>query len=192
VKNSELVLHGIKNTVVPSDPRPYLTGALYTHKKEVFGFGRLEIRAKFSNCRGAWPAFWLMPEDSSPWPDGGEIDIMERLNYDHVAHQTVHSYYTEKLHIHTPKPSATGEIDATGYNTYAVEKVEGMLKFYINGKQTFFYPRIKTDKKGQYPFDRDYYLLLDMQLGGSWVGPIHDEDLPATVWIDWVRFYKAT
>ncbi len=27
-------------------------------------------------------------------PRGGEVDIMERLNYDSIVYQTVHSHYT--------------------------------------------------------------------------------------------------
>jgi len=29
-----------------------------------------------------------------------------------------------------------------------------------------------------------------MQLGGSWVGNVHPEDLPVEMEIDWVRFYR--
>lgn len=50
--------------------------------------------------------------------------------------------------------------------------------------------RIETDKQGQFPFDQPYYLLIDMQLGGSWVGKVYSEDLPAEMWVDWVRFYQ--
>ncbi|MDR3309387.1 MAG: beta-glucanase, partial [Tannerella sp.] len=64
------------------------------------------------------------------------------------------------------------------------------LRFDINGLHTFTYPRIETDKADQFPFDRDFYLLLDMQLGGSWVGSVDPADLPVEMWIDWVRFYK--
>ena len=49
---------------------------------------------------------------------------------------------------------------------------------------------IETDKEGQFPFNRPYYLLLDMQLGGAWVGPYYTEDLPVQMEIDWVRFYQ--
>ena len=30
---------------------------------------------------------------------GGEVDIMERLNYDSIVYQTVHSHYTYTLGI---------------------------------------------------------------------------------------------
>ena len=53
---------------------------------------------KLNGATGAWPAFWLLPQDGK-WPGGGEIDIMERLNNDSIAYQTVHSHYTFDLGI---------------------------------------------------------------------------------------------
>jgi len=190
VSDGQLILRGIVNNVLPDDPAPYLTGGLCTQNKVGFGHGRLEIRAKLGKAQGAWPAFWLLPFDNSPWPRGGEIDIMERLNGESIAYQTVHSYYTVTLHIYDPPQGATGKIDPDDYNVYAVELYSDSLSFYINDIHTFTYPRIETDKEDQFPFDRDFFLLIDMQLGGSWVGDVKDEDLPMEMWIDWVRFYK--
>ena len=62
--------------------------------------------------------------------------------------------------------------------------------FFINDKHTLTYPRIETDKEGQFPFDRPYYLLIDMQLGGNWVGKVDTLDLPVEMQIDWVRYYQ--
>jgi beta-glucanase (GH16 family) len=190
VTGGQLVLRGLRNEYLPADTATYLTGGLYTKDKVGFGRGRLEIRAKLGAATGAWPAFWLLPFDNSAWPATGEIDIMERLNGEDIAHQTVHSHYTHVLKIKEPPQGATGRINPDGYNVYAVELHEDSLSFFINGIHTFTYPRIETDKEGQFPFDREYYLLLDMQLGGSWVGKVNPEDLPVEMKIDWVRFYK--
>ncbi len=111
----------------------------------------------------------LMLSQNNQWPDGGEIDIMERLNADSIAYQTTHTYYTHHLKIkNNPKQGSTGPINPTAFNTYAVEKYRDSLVYYINDKRTYAYPRIQTDKKGQFPFDQHkYYPLIDMQLGGS-------------------------
>ena len=42
------------------------------------------------NSVGMWPAHWMMPNDSSCWPDHGEIDIMEMINGDGSSHATYH------------------------------------------------------------------------------------------------------
>jgi beta-glucanase (GH16 family) len=190
VADGQMILRGIVNNVLPADTAPYLTGGIYTKDKVGFGNGRLEIRAKLGKARGAWPAFWLLPFDNTGWPDGGEIDIMERLNGEDIAYQTVHSAYTVRLQQKNPPQSATGKIDPDGYNVYAVELYHDSISLFINDIHTLTYPRIETDLEGQFPFDREYFLLLDMQLGGSWVGRVFPEDLPVEMWIDWVRFYK--
>ena len=191
VREGNLILRGISNTLLPDDPSPFLTGGVYTKGKKSFGEGRLEINARLKGATGAWPAFWMLPDNSPGWPKGGEIDIMERLNYDSVAYQTVHSNYTWKLGIDDPKHGTTAAIDPDGYNVYAVEKHRDSLVFFINGKHSLTYPRIETDKEGQFPFsEREFYLLLDMQLGGNWVGEVDPGTLPAEMYIDWVRFYR--
>ncbi len=190
MRDGYLILRGIENNILEQDTSPVLTGGLFTKGKKLFENGRLEINARLHGARGAWPAFWLLPENVQ-WPDGGEIDIMERLNNDSIAYQTVHSNYTYVQGIKdNPKSGGIGAINRDEFNIYAVELYKDSLSFYINDIHTFTYPRIETDKEGQFPFDRPFYLLIDMQLGGSWVGAIHSEDLPVEMEIDWVRFYQ--
>ncbi|MEO6682836.1 MAG: glycoside hydrolase family 16 protein [Ginsengibacter sp.] len=191
LRNGNLILRGINNNYLPEDTARFLTGGIYTKDKMAFGYGRLEVRAKLQGAKGAWPAIWMLPEKRGKWPDGGEIDIMERLNFDSIAYQTVHSNFTVKLGIKDPKPGATGKIDPENFNTYAVEIYPDSLVFFINNLKTFTYPRIETDKEGQFPFrDKKYYLLIDMQLGGNWVGQVEPKDLPVEMEVDWVRFYE--
>ncbi|MDR1779436.1 MAG: glycoside hydrolase family 16 protein [Tannerella sp.] len=188
VADGQLIVRGIVNNVLPDDTMPYLTGGVTSQNRVGFGNGRLEIRAKLGKARGAWPAFWMLPYDNTWWPYHGEIDIMEHLNGDDIAYQTVHSEYTVYLGGTDPPKGSTGKIDPDDYNIYAVEMYPDSLSFYINNNHTFTYPRVSDDV--QFPFDREFFLLIDMQLGGSWVGKVEPADLPVEMWIDWVRFYK--
>ncbi len=189
IKGGKLILKGIKNTVLPEDEAPYLTGGVYTKGKRTFGYGRLEIKAQLVGARGAWPAIWLLSKGKG-WPQGGEIDIMERLNNDQYVYQTIHSDYTVNQGIKdTPKSSIVAHIKPDNYNVYAVELYPDSVRFFVNETHTFTYPRIQTDKIGQFPFgDNEFYLLIDMQLGGNWVGYVNEQDLPTEMHIDWVRF----
>ena len=45
-------------------------------------------------------------------------------------------------------------------------------------------------EKGQYPFGEPYYLLIDMQIQGSWVGKADPKQLPVEMEVDWVKFYE--
>ena len=48
---------------------------------------------------------------------------------------------------------------------------------------------LKPYTKEQYPFGTPFYLLVDMQIGGNWVGEVDPNDYPVEMWIDRVTFY---
>lgn len=191
IKNGKLILLGLANHNKTVDTAGVLTGGIYTKDKMSFDFGRVEIRAKFVGAQGAWPAFWFLAQGQD-WPKGGEIDLVERLNNDAFVYQTIHTHYTLDLKIkNNPKSSITAKINPKAFNTYALEKYPDSLVFYVNNKRTFAYPRIDTKLQWQYPFsENEHYLLLDMQLGGNWVGKIDKSQLPSKVLIDKVSYYK--
>ena len=75
---------------------------------------------------------------------GGEVDIMERLNYDSIVYQTVHSHYTYTLGIeNNPKHGGTTSINPEDFNVYGVDFWPDSLVFHVNGKRHFVYPRIE-------------------------------------------------
>ena len=116
---------------LPVDTAPFITGCLYRRAKSAFPTGRPDIRAKLRVRPRRVACFQLLPENEG-WPDGGEIDIMERLNNDTIAHQTVHSAYTRVLGIKdNPKQGGTGTINRDDYNVYSGGNVSGQpLSFY--------------------------------------------------------------
>lgn len=193
-RDGNLILRGMVNPDTVSDPVPYITGGVYTKDKKAFApGGYIEVRAKLQGAKGAWPAIWMLPFDRAKyhWPQGGEVDICERLNFDAFAHQTVHSPWTVNLR-RTQNPPATkaSPIDADGYNTYGAQILPDRVVFFINGKPTFEYPKINGGAMGQYPFENPMYLLIDMQLGGDWVGEVNPADLPVEMAVDYVRFWE--
>ena len=197
VKDGKLILRGIVNPGLPGDTMPYLTGGVRTKNNKGFYRGKIEICAKLGDAQGAWPAIWMLPFDNTPWPYGGEIDILERLNYEAIGRQNVESYYVSRLKQRTPRKNGSAPIRNGEYNTYGVAMYPDSLVFFINGERTFCYPRVETDLTwsstdgdGQFPFDKPFYLMMDMQLGGSWAGEVNPADLPVEMHIDWVRFYE--
>lgn len=188
VKDGKLILRGMVNHN-PQDTAPVVTGGVFTKDKFAQKYGRVEVSAKLQSAQGAWPAIWMLPEEGK-WPDAGEIDIMEHLNFDTIAYQTVHSYYTFVLKNENPPKGSIGAIKMNDYNTYRVDWYPDSVVFFINDNRTFAYPKIETTEKGQWPFNTPYYLLIDMQLGGSWVGPFDKAQLPVEMEIDWVKFYE--
>lgn len=192
-RNGNIVLRGIVNDRLDVDTAHYLTGGIWTKDKKSFARGkhasRVVVRAKLQGARGAWPAIWLMPFDNGRWPTGGEIDIMERLNYDSIAYQTVHSPFTQ---AHPRKQhGGTAPIRPDDFNDYGVDIYPDSIVFHINGVRTYTYSRDASvpDGERQFPFFRDQHLRIDQQLGGSWVGKVSSADLPVEMEVDWVRHY---
>lgn len=190
VKGGKLTLYGRVNDFLPADTARFLTGGVYTRGEVLFQRGRIDVRIKMDDASGAWPAAWLLPEGR--WPDDGEIDIMERLNSDDFAHQTIHSAVTER-DLEARKSQEwhhTAPIKKGKWNVYSVELTPDSVSFLINDRLTFTYRKQPELGPRQFPYDRPMYLLLDMQLGGDWVGPVNPDELPYRYQIDYVRFYK--
>lgn len=191
VKNGILQLWGINTPKGCDDNRPFLTGGVGSKGLRSVKNGRFEVRARFDCAQGFWPAIWLMPDAEMPWPSGGEIDIMEHLNYEDIAYQTVHSSHTYYNHQPKSKNSLTTPIDKDSFNIYSVEISDSEITFYINNTKTFTYSRMEPTPEGQFPFaDHPFYIILSVQLGGSWVGKVNPNDLPVKMEIDYVRVYE--
>lgn len=189
IENGILQLRGIVNDKA-DDPAPFITAGVTSKGKFSFNYGKVQIRARFKSAQGAWPALWMLGVKGQ-WPQNGEIDLMEHLNFDHKIYQTVHSEYTTKLDkTNTPKKGGTAPIKRDDWNTYGAEWDADKIVFTVNGKATHTYPRVPSKGPEQYPFKQPFYFLLSMQIGGKWVGQADPAQYPAWMEIDWVRVYQ--
>ena len=77
-EKGDLVLRGMANDFLSNNNAAFLTGGVWSKYKKTFGFGRVEVRAKFDVAQGFWPAIWMLPQVNHDlcWPYAGEIDIM--------------------------------------------------------------------------------------------------------------------
>jgi beta-glucanase (GH16 family) len=193
LENGSLYLRGINNPDTTKDPRPFITGGIWSKNKFAFQYGRIEIRSKLGSAQGAWPAMWMLAEldKYGKYPLNGEIDIMEHLNYDSIIYQTTHSHYTLNLgQKDNPPHGGTATVNANEYNVYGLSWYPEKIVFQLNGKDTFTYPRVEGVDKSQWPYDQPFFILIDQQLGGKWVGKVDQSQLPVEMEIDWVKVYQ--
>ena len=191
VQGGVVELWGINRPEGYQDSLKFLTGGLDSRGMRAIRNGRIDVRARLDQAQGFWPAIWMMPESNLPWPEAGEIDIMEHLNFDDYIYQTVHSGHIEGLRQPKTQHDHKEKVDVTVFNVYSVEITPNEIIYYINGRRTFSYPRLEPEPEGQYPFDDyEYYMILSAQLGGHWIGPIEAEQLPVKMEVDYVRFYE--
>ena len=97
------------------DGYDYTSGLLNTHSSFSQTYGYFEIRADMPNEQGAWPAFWLLPEDGS-WPP--ELDVVEMKGQDpNTVNVTVHSNETG---THTMESTPVKVASTDGFHKYGV------------------------------------------------------------------------
>jgi beta-glucanase (GH16 family) len=176
-------------------PSRYTSARLTTRGKGDWLYGRVEVRAKLPRGQGIWPAIWMMPTDATygTWPASGEIDIMELL-----GHEPARVYGT--LHYGNPHQQQGQHYDlaqgtfADDYHTFALEWEPGEMRWYVDGDRYQTLTEWHTSStKGVYPapFDRRFYLILNVAVGGAWPGyPDATTIFPQAMLVDYVRVYQ--
>ena len=175
----------------------YTSASIHTQNKVKFTYGRVDVRAKLPAIKGTWPAIWLMPNDSEygGWPRSGEIDIMEHVGYQpNVVHFTAHTWQHNSGNGNKHNNSMTVQDPSTPYDdfhVYSLEWTEKKLTWYVDGKRGYTMVR-NSPTWIDWPFDRDFYLILNLAWGGGWGGRegIEPEKLPQTYEIDYVRIFQ--
>ncbi len=110
----------------------YYTGEMsWNNLRSTYGY--YEIRCKVDNIRGAWSAFWLMPDDISKTEqkaqDGAEIDIFESALPYRVQNTLHYDGYTGS------KKKVTKLDDVyDGFHTFALDWKKDSLRFYYDNK----------------------------------------------------------
>ena len=172
----------------------YTSARLVSKNKGDFLYGRFEISAKLPVGKGTWPAIWMLPTDWSygGWPASGEIDIMEHVGYDQDnVHMSVHTeaYY----HSIGTQKTATKVIPGVSkeFHIYRVDWTPYSITGFIDGKQMFRFVNEGTGFK-VWPFDKRFYILLNVAFGGNWGAAkgIEPQVLPQSMEVDYVRVYK--
>jgi len=191
-QDGSLILWGKENPDTTVDKSKYLTGGLWGVDKKSFSLGRADIRAKFDNGKGFWPALWFLPQGcNEPYSGGGEMDMVEHLNFDSFVYMTVHTPYTNLVNKENPKNHVKAPFVPDEFNVYSIEVFTDKVVYLVNNKEVFSYPRIQTTEEKQFPFDvHDYYVILSAQLGGRWVGEV-SLDGPVRLMVDYVRIYQT-
>jgi len=177
----------------------YTSGRINTKYRMDTLYGRIKVRAKLPGGRGTWAAIWMMPLFNSygTWPKSGEIDIMEYVGYDQGYIQST---------IHTEKFTSSSGIQPMGrkyvadveenFHDYELIWSPGNLKTYCDGEKFFemsYVPQLNDEVPyyKAFPFDQEFFLILNLAIGGSWGGRegVDDSIFPVNMLVDYVRVF---
>ena len=174
-----------------SDGKIY-SGRVYAKVNTGWKYGYFEARILLPKGKGTWPAFWMLPDPFTSWPDGGEIDIMEEVGYD--PNNVLSTIHCGAYNGSNGKQKGDGSYIATAqtdFHIYAAEWTEDYISFLVDGKEHFRYTNDKTGT-ATWPFFTNFNLKLNLAWGGNWGGAqgIDESALPATYEIDYVRVFQ--
>jgi len=196
---SEGLLHiiGKKETYTNQGVTKEYTSARL-NSKYAFQYGKVEVRAILPEGIGTWPAIWTLGKNidedggwwdlqgfgTTPWPDCGEIDIMEHwgINQNYVSSAT-----------HTPS-SFGGTINVGGqtvptasseFHTYTLLWYPEKLVFKVDDVIHYTYQPEEINSS-TWPFNAEQYLLLNF----AFLPDIDPEFSSDTLVIDYVRVYQ--
>ena len=182
--------------------KSYTSGRISTQNLKTFIYGRFEVRAKVPNGQGYLPAFWLMANDENvygQWPRCGEIDCMEVMGQDtNKLYGTIHygNPHAESQGTYTIKDGEKSFSD--DFHTFTCDWEPGKITWYVDGKKYHEESNWHSTTEGQgtltypAPFDQPFYIILNLAVGGSWVGNPNEETsfVNNPFVVDYVRVYQ--
>ncbi len=164
----------------------FTSARLLTKDKFSFKYGKVEVRAKLPAGVGTWPAIWMLGGNINTvgWPSCGEIDIMEHrgshLNTIGAAlHHPGHSGGNPDVGTVTI-PNVT-----TAFHKYTVEWSATTIKFLVDDVPFFTFANTAS-----IPFNHNFFLILNVAMGGNYGGPVDAAFTTAAMEVDYVRVYQ--
>lgn len=180
----------------------YTSTSVNTRGKFSFLYGRMEVRARIPAVIGAWPAIWTLG-DNMEWPSCGEIDVMEYYHVDGKPHilanaawgndrrysavwnskRTPYSHFLEKDPYWNEK-----------FHVWVMDWTKDYIRIYLDDELLNDIPLSSTFNgsigKGENPFRKPQYILLDLAVGGINGGEPQDDSFPMLYEVDYVRVYQ--
>ncbi len=214
VSDGYLTITALKETVTdPAEGTFYYTSGRLRTTSDVNGqlfatkYGRIEAQMLLPTEEGAWPAFWMLPQDQyiyNGWASSGEIDIMEGYgDKPDVVGGTIHYgsswpnnlYKGESYHF-------DNTTDTSVFHTYAIEWEPGKITWYVDDEAFYTADTWYSITSGaaenntfDAPFDVPFYILLNVAVNGTWdAGEADNGDYTgngkSSMLVDYVRVYS--
>lgn len=178
----------------------YTSARLESKDKVKICYGKVEARISVPSGAGTWPAFWMMPNDNAygAWPTSGEIDIMEHWGREpQIVSHAVHTGNANGMGNHWSSKYNISNME-NNFHTFGIEWIDNYengldaIIFTLDGEVKARTTQIKNGTFRDWPFDKDFYIILNLAIGGSLGGAVNDAifNSPVIMKVDWVRMYK--
>lgn len=168
----------------------FTSARLTTKGKLSFVHGRAEARLRLPRGAGLHPAFWLLGDDVDQvgWPRSGELDVVETIAGADFIHNGAIGPDSDgkEYKLASTEPIQPSFVD--DFHTYWVQRDPGVVTMGVDDRTTAVFREADLPPDERWVFDKPFYLLLNVAVGGSWPGPADaSTPSPAAMTVDWVR-----
>lgn len=169
------------------------------NSKYAFTYGKVEIRAKMPTGVGTFPALWMLGQNitetggywaatkgTTPWPDCGEIDIIEHWgdNQDFVQ-SALHNRSSFGGTVN--KGGRTISNASSEFHVYTLEWTATKMTFSVDGIVHYVYnPENKNAEN--WPYDAPQYLLFNVAILPNITAGFSESAME----VDYVRVYQES
>ena len=174
----------------------YTSSRLTTQNKYNFKYGRVDIRAALPKGQGIWPALWMLGKNITTvsWPKCGEIDIMEMVGgnsgvgSDRTTYGTDHWDNNGTRALYGGNTKLASGIFNDEFHVFSIVWDAKKIVWYLDDKQ---FHVIDTTPAGLSEFQEEYFLLVNLAVGGDWPGkPDGTTVLPQYLVVDYIRVFQ--
>jgi hypothetical protein len=176
-----------------SGARNYSSARIISKDKKTFTYGRIDIRAKLPKGKGIWPALWMLGNSISEvsWPACGELDIMELLGHEpQKVYGTMHwgPQGGSSTHIGGDVSLSSGNF-SDSFHVFSLKWEQNQLSFLVDNVP--YFTGSKTQVNGNYPFDKPFFFIMNVAVGGNWPGnPDFTTVFPQRMIVDYIKVYQ--
>ena len=162
---------GVNGVTNPYTSGLLTTGGVVGSKDPGFSFtyGYVEATTKVAPGQGMWSALWMLPTDHN---DNRELDILENLGrapyYYNATYHWDGSYFQ-------PPGNVSSDLTA-GFHTYGVDWEPDHITWYFDGQA------IGSFTNAPQITNRPMYLILNLDVGGPWAGPLDGTSPDSSTW----------
>lgn len=180
---------------VRTDSGGYTSGWVESRNKMSFGYGTTTSRIKVPQGQGIWPAFWLKgaDEDTTPWPESGEIDVMELPSTTTTLYSTLHGPIEGTTQTRQAQIISNLSDLSDGYHNYWVRHHADEIHVGVDDLELGTFTPASLSPGSRWVYNRPMHVILSLAVGGRWPGPPNaSTPSPASMTVDWVRWQAHT
>jgi beta-glucanase (GH16 family) len=147
----------------------------------------------------------MMGDNEKPWPQCGEIDILEMGEKNGIASGTTETLVNTAIHYGTDAgaghkqeyfaQNVSHSLQDGKYHTYALNWTEDSLSVTIDNMNYYSFDISKNSGRYEY-FHDNFFVVFNLAVGGAFTGITDINQITAlkdgekvNMYIDWVKIY---